>query len=81
MVSYLLWDNDGKTISVTQTIDGPESDPVFGLLPAPSTFNLCASQVMPEQSVSLSGDSLSFHDANKEEEFFCSTRSGHVSQH
>ncbi|MDZ4835496.1 MAG: hypothetical protein SGJ27_17110 [Candidatus Melainabacteria bacterium] len=65
----VVQENDGQTISVTQTIDGPENEPVFGLLPAPSTFNLCALQVMPDGSVSLSGSSLSFHDANKEAEF------------
>jgi hypothetical protein len=65
----VVQDTDGQTISVTQTIEGPEQAPVFGLLPAPSSFNLAASQVMPDSSVSLSGYELSFHDANKEEEF------------
>lgn len=69
--SFLLvvQEHDGKTLSLTQFVDGPEQEPVFGLLPAPNTFNICSSQVMPDGSVSLSGDSLSFHDANKEEEF------------
>lgn len=61
----VVQEHDGQTLSLTQTIDGPELEPVFGLLPAPDTFDLCAPQVMPDASVSLSGSSLSFHDANQ----------------
>lgn len=75
MPSYMVADwlllvvqeNDGQTLSLTHTIEGAESEPVFGLLPSSGDFNIAPAQA-PDTSVALSANALSFHDANIEEE-------------
>jgi len=67
MLLLVVQENDGQTLSVTQTVEGPDLEPVFGLLPGLSDFNICMAQETPVNAVCLSANALSFHDANQEE--------------
>jgi hypothetical protein len=65
----VVQENDGQTLSLTRTVEGDDFEPVFGLLPSMSDFNIVMAQELPPTAVSLSANALSFHDANNEGDF------------